>query len=55
MESCPSNSYKVREESALNAPKKKQITKVTKGMVRTKRKMRCPNLVAYSFQKMHRK
>lgn len=38
MENCPSNSYKAREESAFSAPKKKQITKVTKGMVRTKKK-----------------
>lgn len=38
MDSCPSNSYKAREESALASQKKKQITKVTKGTVRTKKK-----------------
>ena len=38
MDSCPSNSYKTREESALASQKKKQITKVTKGTVRTKKK-----------------
>ena len=38
MESCPSNSHKVREENALSSQKKKQITKVTKGAVRTKKK-----------------
>ena len=38
MDSCPSNSYKSREESALASQKKKQITKVTKGTVRTKKK-----------------
>lgn len=38
MESCPSNSHKAREESALASQKKKQITKVTKGVVKTKKK-----------------
>ena len=38
MESCPSNSHKSREENALSSQKKKQITKVTKGTVRTKKK-----------------
>ena len=38
MESCPSNSHKAREENALSSQKKKQITKVTKGTVRTKKK-----------------
>lgn len=38
MDSCPSNSYKAREESALASQKKKQITKVTKGVVKTKKK-----------------
>lgn len=38
MDSCPSNSYKSREENALASQKKKQITKVTKGTVKTKKK-----------------
>ena len=38
MDSCPSNSYKSREENALASQKKKQITKVTKGAVKTKKK-----------------
>lgn len=38
MESCPSNSYKSREESTLATPQKKQVAKVTKGMVRRKKK-----------------
>lgn len=38
MESCPSNSHKAREENTLSSQKKKQITKVTKGTVRTKKK-----------------
>ena len=38
MDSCPSNSYKSREESALASQKKKQINKVTKGTVKTKKK-----------------
>lgn len=38
MDSCPSNSYKSREENVLASQKKKQITKVTKGTVKTKKK-----------------
>ena len=38
MDSCPSNSYKSREENALASQKKKQINKVTKGTVKTKKK-----------------
>ena len=38
MDTCPSNSYKAREESALASQKKKQITKVTKGVVKRKKK-----------------
>ena len=44
MDSCPSNSYKSREENALASQKKKQITKVTKGAVKTKKKNEMPKL-----------
>ena len=44
MDSCPSNSYKSREESALASQEKKQITKVTKGAVKTKKKNEMPKL-----------
>lgn len=44
MDSCPSNSYKSREENALASQKKKQITKVTKGTVKTKKKNEMPKL-----------
>ena len=38
MESCPSNSYKSREENALASQKTKQITKVIKGTLMTTKK-----------------
>ena len=44
MDSCPSNSYKSREENALASQKKKEITKVTKGAVKTKKKNEMPKL-----------
>lgn len=44
MDSCPSNSYKSREENALASQEKKQITKVTKGAVKTKKKNEMPKL-----------
>lgn len=38
MESCPSNSHKTRDESTLAGQEKKQVTKVVKGAVKTKKK-----------------